>query len=251
MDPTEYRILYEAESDYWWFHGLRGFLFDALRDAGIGAGSRILDAGCGTGGTLEAVGRELTPRAAGFDVSPHAAAFWPRRSLRRVCLASTNEIPFRSGTFDAVLSLDVLECAAVDPPRAYAELWRVARPGGVIVLWVPAYAVLTAEAHQRAVRAPRRWDRASLRTLARERPVRIERLAPCFALPFPAVLAFRVAARCLGGRPARARSELGGLPAPVNRALAGLTRLERRLFRRASPPFGSSLLAVLRKSPYN
>ena len=46
-----------------------------------------------------------------------AADFWSKRGIRRACVASINEIPFASNSFDAVVSVDVLECEAVDEDR--------------------------------------------------------------------------------------------------------------------------------------
>ncbi len=52
----------------------------------------------------------------------------------RVCVSSINQIPFRERSFDAVVSVDVLECEAVDEMAAYSEMWRVLKPGGLIAL---------------------------------------------------------------------------------------------------------------------
>lgn len=42
------------------------------------------------------------------------------------------ELPFEDGSFDAAVASLVL-CSVVDPVRAAAEMWRVLRPGGLLV----------------------------------------------------------------------------------------------------------------------
>ena len=68
----------------------------------------------------------------GFDISSHAASFWPQRGLKSVCLGSINDIPYKDETFDAVISVDVLECEAVIEAQAYREMWTVSSAGWYI-----------------------------------------------------------------------------------------------------------------------
>jgi SAM-dependent methyltransferase len=247
MRPEEYSTLFDLEATHWWFRGMRAFVADAVRAAGVPPAALLLDAGCGTGQTLAELGRDLAPAAFGFDLSPHAAAFWPRRGPLRACRASVHDVPFRDGTFDAVVAIDLFESDGVDERRAFAELWRVTRAGGVLALVVPAYAWLRTEGHHRAVHASRRYTRSSVRTLLETRPVRILRLTHLFAAVFPAIASLRLLLRTLAGRPARPRSEVTALPATLNGLLASLTDVERRVLRRWEHPVGSSILAVARK----
>jgi demethylmenaquinone methyltransferase / 2-methoxy-6-polyprenyl-1,4-benzoquinol methylase len=52
------------------------------------------------------------------------------------------KLPFRDGTFGAVLAHSVLE-SGVEPTRLLAEAWRVLRPGGRLAVAPAAYAALT------------------------------------------------------------------------------------------------------------
>jgi len=64
MEPYEYKTLFEFETSYWWYRGLRRILMDSVH-----ASPRILDAGCGTGKTLQDIQEHITPHAFGFDVA--------------------------------------------------------------------------------------------------------------------------------------------------------------------------------------
>jgi SAM-dependent methyltransferase len=195
------------------------------------------------------IAQNVSDHSFGIDLSRHAVPFWKRRGLKRVCLASVNDLPFPDGTFDVVVCLDVLESDSVIEATAYRELWRVARDGGVIIIVVPAYRWLLTREHHRAVHASRRYTKQRLIALLRGQPVQLVRISYLFALLFPAIAGYRLARRLLGnGRSDLARSELWRLPRPVNAVLYGVMTLERVLLRsNVNLPFGSSLLAVVRK----
>jgi SAM-dependent methyltransferase len=249
MEAYEYRTLFEFESFYWWYRGLQAILVDVLRDLHLPTGARVLDAGCGTGRNLQLIRHQIAQRTFGFDVSPHAAPFWSRRGLERLCLASTNEIPFPDQTFDLVLSIDVFESENVHETQAYGELWRVARTGGVIVMLFPAYKWLMTASHHEAIHASRRYSRREVVALMRQRPVELVRVTHLFAALLPAMIGYRLALSVLpqkshSGQP---RTDLRQLPAWLDSFLFGIVNAERRVLRRWNLPFGSSILAVARK----
>jgi SAM-dependent methyltransferase len=209
----------------------------------------VLDAGCGTGGNLLAINQHFSPRSFGFDFSPDAAEFWVGRGLNHSAVASINDIPYPSNTFDVTISVDVLESDAVDECRAISELWRVTRPGGFILLVAPAYRWLLTEQHHRAVHASRRYTRRELSALLHRQPVEMIRATHLFAALFPLIAGYRLALRALT-RPspdAPPRSELQRLPNVVNNLFSGIMSVERRILRRVNLPFGSSILVLGRK----
>ena len=180
MEAHEYQTLYHFETFYWWYKGLHGILLDQLRSLNLAAGATILDAGCGTGKNLSNI-QQCSYKAFGFDFAAQASEFWKERGLERACLASINDIPFADESFEAVMSIDVLESDAVDERSACAELWRVTKPGGYMLLVVPAYKWLLTEEHHRAVHASRRYSRGEAVALLQQHPVEIMRSTHFFA----------------------------------------------------------------------
>ena len=65
-------------------------------------------------------------------------------------------LPFEAGTFDAIVSMDVLEHIS-DDALALREFYRVLKPGGRVVLMVPAYPHLWSE-HDVALMLCRPFD---------------------------------------------------------------------------------------------
>jgi ubiquinone/menaquinone biosynthesis C-methylase UbiE len=102
------------------------------------AGCDVLDVGCNTGyGTVRFI--PLARRVVGVDVSPgaiDAARHGARNGHPEFVLTSGFDLPFPDDSFDLVTSFQVLE--HVPDPMAYlAEIRRVARPGGTVILATP------------------------------------------------------------------------------------------------------------------
>jgi len=96
-----------------------------------GRGARVLEAGCGTGLVLERL-RAGARSAVGIDLSRGMLVQARRRGLP-VMQADLLRLPFPDGAFDLVCSFKVL--AHVERIEgAVAELARVTRPGGHLVL---------------------------------------------------------------------------------------------------------------------
>jgi SAM-dependent methyltransferase len=108
-------------------------LFQAVLDAaGIGAGTRVLDVGCGSGLALVlAVQRGAVP--AGIDISPGLLAVarerLPDADLRE---SDMETLPFEDAGFDAVLGINAFQFAG-DPLRALREAARALAPDGRLV----------------------------------------------------------------------------------------------------------------------
>ena len=135
MDEPLYEQLQRIEERQWWFRGRRAVMRGLLRHADLDESPRILDAGCGTGRNLQdysAIGP-----AQGVEHSATALAFSRERGYV-VHLAPLEDLPFAPGTFDLVCATDVLEHIE-DDAAALRELHRVARPGGSLLVTVPAY----------------------------------------------------------------------------------------------------------------
>jgi uncharacterized protein involved in oxidation of intracellular sulfur len=102
------------------------------RAAGQLDGLRVLDAGCGTGRFTACLERRAA-RLVGVDLDPAMLAVAAQRVRTPLLTADASRLPFRDAAFDVAIAVTVCEFTA-SPAAAVAELARVTRPGGRIVI---------------------------------------------------------------------------------------------------------------------
>lgn len=108
----------------------------AVLERHIAPGERCLDVGCGDGGTLGPWAQHRGCDYVGVDISSNAVREARARGLEAHVVEDATALPFAPGEFDAAMCLDVFE-HLFQPQLAAAEIARVLRPGGVLVVAIP------------------------------------------------------------------------------------------------------------------
>ncbi len=123
-----------------YIHSAKRYLFAAERTQGL----QVLDLGCGTGYGAKILARQAAQVvAADVDDYPlhYGEETYPDEKIQRVRIAPISNIqglPFKDGSFDAVVSFEVIEHVPVQQMEAFfAEIARVLKPEGVVVLSTP------------------------------------------------------------------------------------------------------------------
>jgi SAM-dependent methyltransferase len=212
------------------------------------SGLRLLDAGCGTGGTTIELRR--FGDVVGIDLA--WAALRPAATLGlagRLARASIEQLPFANATFDAVTSFEVVYHLGVsNDAGAFAEMRRVLRPAGVLLLRVPAHDWLRG-AHDRLVHTRHRYTPTEVSTKLEAAGFRIEHLSWANSVLFPPAVAKRLLLERSTGHSADGDGEpdLWQPPGPLNALLENAVAVEALAIPRRVPlPFGLSVLAVAR-----
>src|SRR3954470_8983621 len=103
MEREQYAVMARREERHWWYAGMRRVALAVLDQALDGRTDlRVLDAGCGTGGTTIALRRYGT--VVGVDYAWEAVAPAQSRGLTQVACGSVEHLPFGAATFDVVTS---------------------------------------------------------------------------------------------------------------------------------------------------
>jgi ubiquinone/menaquinone biosynthesis C-methylase UbiE len=204
---------------------------------------RVLDAGCGTGGLMQAIEKAAgSTKVVGVDVSAVGLGLAKNYGHRQLARASIERMPFRDETFDVVVSADVLcHVTVLDDARAVTEFARVLKPGGFVLLNLPAHSWMHG-AHDVITHTVRRFTRDDVRRMAKAAGLVVEQSTWWNCALFPVAMAWRPFSRGKGSQ-----SDLTDLPAPVNGVLGAWTRFEAWWTLRMKLPWGLSLFSVLRK----
>lgn len=246
MDRETYETEAAVERSHWWFRVRRELLrrLVAALEPELPERATVLDVGCGTGANLDVLaarGRVIV----GVDRSaiPLQLQRESGKTRRTLTQADALALPFADRSFDLVLALDVLEHLRHDHQGA-AELYRVCRPQGVAVIFVPALEILWG-LQDEIGHHERRYDKTALTSLIRDAGFQIDRTTFFNTFLFPPILAARLALRFYRPRELKNENQIGG---PLSNAiLERVFSAELFLLDRLDLTIGVSLACVARR----
>lgn len=247
MRLVEYDMMASVEEAHWWYRGLRKLVVESLVRRGVQSDTRqiIVDIGCGTGGGYLAIRRRFPEVSyVGIDVEPKALSHCRQRGLGAVIRASTNQVPLRSECTDVIICLDVLCYASISPTSALQQFYESLRPGGLLILNLPALEVLRGQ-HDLAVGIHRRFHVGEVRSLVQAAGFTLVTSTYWNMVLFPAMLVWRLLS--LRNRDGDETSDLGCSPRWLNPALGAILWVEVTMAQWLSLPLGSSVFVVAQK----
>ncbi len=248
MNVREYHAMFRVEDRHWWYVGLRHRIMQVLQGSAPSDQQgrqelRVLDAGCGTGGFLTHLSRHDFHWGAGIDLVWDGLKLSQSRGLCNLTQGSVTALPFQPGIFDAVVSIDVLCHTGVDERSALQEYARVVRPGGVVIVQVPAFEWLRSR-HDIAVSTKRRYTRASVAALIGESGLAVRWIGYRNSLLFPLIAGWRLLTRAQA-HAEEVESDVTPVPGLLNALLTRVLLAESWLSSSGMQfPFGVSVFCV-------
>lgn len=252
MHPETYTMLARRANTYWWHKGRRRMSLALLRRAGLGRGCRWLDLGCGPGGNLGLLEPLAPELVVGLDLSPIALDL-AQRSGRSAALLRANitrTLPFADRSFDVVTIYNVLYHQWVASESAVlAEVARVLRPGGLLLLTEPAFPSLARDMDTAAM-GRKRYRLAEMANLCRAAGLQVLRSSYFTSFGFPLLLGLKALHRAARRQSERREpaADMRPLPPAANAVLYLAASLEAGLVAAGVPmPCGTTLLCLARR----
>lgn len=255
-NPAHFAQLASIERNHFWFRHRNHVIATAVAQsvASLPHGYRVLEVGCGTGNVLKTLSTTCSRGTViGMDLYREGLEFARGNSGCPLLQADLEASPFVEA-FDVVGAFDVIEHLPDD--RAVLRCLRsMLKPGGTLILTVPAHAVLWSYFDE-ASHHCRRYEVPELEGKLRESGYELSYVSEFMASLFPLMWVgrrlaalFHSGSRCNPGQCYEmAHRELRIVPV-VNEVLYFLLSQERRLAaRRRRWPFGTSILAIAKKN---
>lgn len=248
MNPEEYKTIAQLENSHWWYKSLHKLVINTLKRIPPDNNSSIilLDAGCGTGGFLNAL-QKMHPlwTLIGADLSPLALIHCQHGKNMHFLQASVEHIPLDNESVDIVISLDVLYHMNVnDDEKSLEEMYRVTKRGGHLILNLPAFEFLRGN-HDRIVWTRERYTRNKLCDKMMNAGFEVLKCSYRNMILFPVVYVKRLTDRW--GKHESAQSDLKPLPFWLNGFFYFISQYENRIINYSNLPVGSSLFCLAKK----
>ena len=247
MQLSEYDALEKVEREHWFYKGKRVLVeFWIDREAKLLRGDSIVDCGAGTGELVMELSNRYRSQGVsvvGIEYVEEARRLAKERKGIDLIEGSILELPLKDATSQVTIALDVLEHVENDK-LAFSELLRITKPGGIIIINVPAFMSLWSD-WDVSLGHFRRYSKSMLRAVLAPHmnDFQILHFDYANAFAFLPILTLRKLSRLFN---IKSRFE-DRIPSP------GMNKMLLDIFVGQStsswfhPPFGSSLFCVLKK----
>lgn len=243
MNTGRYQAIFDSEEQNWWYRGRRFLITFLIHEYSKGNRTHILDIGCGTGKNIQML--SAFGKTYGVDIAEESIELCRKRSIENVYRIKNNTYPFRANTFTLATCLDVLEHEK-NEIKLLREAYRVLKPGGIFLLTVPAdpklWSRLDTDSHH-----IRRYTKNTFTRVLKQSKFTLLRVSYVNFVLYLPILFIRLFQRTGLGKQTSWGIRPDFEPPIMNKLLEPIFKLDIRLLRYFSPPFGVSLFAVVQK----
>ena len=232
-----------VEGNSWWHEGRRKIVCHMIKNLLINKKDpKILDVGCGSGGT-SIYFREFGT-VIGTDFSISALRFAYQKGLQNVFRSTLNDLPLQNEIFDTITALDVIEHIQNDS-NVLLKLKSLLKPGGFIVITVPAFQFLWS-GHDIALSHFRRYNISTLSKTLNKSGFKITRISYFFAFIFPLFVIYRILTKFKTSKKDPKTTNII-FPEIINNLFKKIMSLESILLKRINFPFGISIICIAKR----
>jgi SAM-dependent methyltransferase len=244
MDIAAYAAEAIVEKDHWWFVGRRQLFSRELARLTLDHHAATLDTGTSTGTNLRMLRDLGFCNVTGLDLNDEAIRFCTEKGLGHVQKGDLNALPFGDQTFELVLATDIIEHVD-DDLGALRELNRALKPGGHLLITVPAFASLWG-LQDKVSHHKRRYRMRRLKAKVETAGFIVERRYYFNFILFVPIFLARQIIR-MAGLDDHLKSENEVHSPCINRILLPIFALDTRLAPILRLPFGVSILMLAHK----
>ena len=250
MDLTYEAKYHQLEEQHWWFASRRDVVYDLITSLQLPRSAAILEIGCSGGPLMQRLRAAGYSDVTGIDVSVPAIALARARGVAHASVMDGAALEFADARFDVVIASDVLEHIE-NEGQALREWTRVLKPGGQLLVFVPAHPYLWSE-HDVVNHHFRRYSRQGLVAALRGAGLHIQRNSFWNAALYVPTALLRLGRRVLSGPVAREKKpgltgDLVHVAGPVNTLLLQWLKAENWALRHINLPLGVSVFALAQK----
>lgn len=247
MRDVEYEKMFGLEDRHWWYLGMREIAFSILKSIENNYYfSKVLDAGCGTGGILNYIKKYFLDPI-GTDISEKALRLCKTRNLKKLCCADIDSMPFKDETFNLITCFEVLcQRRVCNDEYALKELYRMCKKGGKLLIRLPAFNLLYS-LHDKAADTKRRYTKDYLKEKLIKCGFVIRRVTYANTLLFPFELFWRIFAKFFKNNNSTLNSDLNKTNKFLNKLFLYVLTLEKMILKKIDLPFGLSIICIAEK----
>lgn len=248
MEEEVYQQNAKLEDNNWW-HVARRKIIETTIEKYIGktpSNAIVLDIGCGSGGNFDLISKyykNIYGVEASSCVMEIAKQKYPDINISQGDLP--DNVPFSDNYFDIIFLLDVLEHIE-DDSSALKTIFKKLKPGGYLILTVPAFNFLWSH-HDEINHHKRRYSLGELTSKIRKNNFKIKCESYFNTLLFPLIALVRLVKK--GNASLKNKSDIFAMPGVINSLLTNIMSSEKFFIRNNKLPFGVSIIVVAQKFP--
>ncbi|MBU1017219.1 class I SAM-dependent methyltransferase [Patescibacteria group bacterium] len=245
MDKLYESKYHRLEKYYWLLITRRGIIINLIKKMGVANNAKILEIGCSSGPLINLLKHNGFTNNYGIDISVDAINLCKKRDLNNVAIMDGAKTQFEDREFDIIIASDVLEHIK-DDQSALLEWYRLLKPNGKLILFVPAFDFLWSD-HDEINNHFRRYNKSSLTKKLKEAQFKVLRISYWnFVLFFPTYL-LRTFQHFFTKKKDEPKDQLYELNSLVNKILIVLLKTENLFLKYFNFPTGVSIFTICRK----